>query len=52
MKQIKLIAGAMNIPYIVCKPGYAEGASKPKRPRKTQPKPLVTKLRKQEGLIL
>ena len=52
MKQIKLIAGAMNIPYIVCKPGYAEGAAKPKRQRKAQPKPMVTKLRKQEGLIV
>lgn len=52
MKQTKLIAGQMNIPYIVCKPGYAEGAAKPKRQRKTQPKSLVTKLRKQEGLIL
>lgn len=52
MKQIKLIAGQMNIPYVICKAGYAEGAAKPKRQRKTQPKPLVTKLRKQEGLIV
>lgn len=31
MKLPKLISGKMNIPYIICKPGYAEGANKPKR---------------------
>lgn len=31
MKLPKLISGNMNIPYIICKPGYAEGANKPKR---------------------
>lgn len=27
----KLIAGAMNVPYIICKAGYAEGVRRPKR---------------------
>ena len=31
MKIPKLISGKMNIPYIICKPGYAEGSNKPKR---------------------
>lgn len=31
MRQTKLISGQMNVPYIVCKPGYAEGVRKPKR---------------------
>lgn len=52
MKTVKLIAGVMNVPYVVCKPGYAEGAIKPRRERKTPVKPPVVKLRKQEGLIL
>lgn len=52
MKQIKLIAGQMNIPYIICKAGYAEGSNKPKRQRKVEQKQVVTKLRKQEGLYV
>lgn len=36
MKIPKLISGKMNIPYIVCKPGYAEGANKPKRVKKAK----------------
>jgi hypothetical protein len=47
----KLISGNMNIPYIICKPGYAEGSNKPKRVKKTQPKALVIKVRRQEGLV-
>lgn len=47
----KLISGQMNIPYIICKPGYAEGSNKPKRIKKTQPKALVIKVRRQEGLV-
>jgi len=49
---MKLIAGQMNPMYTVCKPGYANGVTKPQRPKKTQPKPTVTRLRKQEGLII
>lgn len=52
MKQTKLIAGQMNIPYIICKPGYAEGSNKPKRERKVKAKQVVTRLRKQEGLYV
>lgn len=34
MRAIKLIPGKMNIPYIKCKVGYAEGAKRPKRVKK------------------
>jgi hypothetical protein len=49
---MKLISGQMNAMYTVCKPGYADGANKPKRVVKVQAKPVVTKIRKQEGLII
>lgn len=44
----KLIAGQMNIPYIVCKPGYALGVNKPKRVLKAKLFNPVIKLRKSE----
>ena len=49
---MKLISGQMNTLYTVCKPGYADGATKPRRAKKSEPKPIVTKIRKQEGLII
>ena len=49
---MKLISGQMNAIYTICKPGYAEGANKPKRVFKVQAKPIVTKIRKQEGLYV
>jgi hypothetical protein len=49
---MKLPIGSMNAMYTVCKPGYADGVIKPQRPKKTQPKATVTRLRKQEGLII
>lgn len=49
---MKLIAGQMNALYTVLKPGYAEGSNKPKRIKKKQDKSVVTKLRKQEGLLI
>lgn len=53
MRLPKLIPGKMNFPYIKCKPGYAEN-SKPVKPRieKREEKPLVTKLRKKESLMV
>jgi hypothetical protein len=42
----KLISGKMNIPYIVCKPGYADGAKRPKRIVKAKPFNPVYVLRK------
>lgn len=51
MKVQKLISGNMNIPYIVCKPGYAEGSNKPKKEVKKVEKQTVFKVRKNEKLI-
>lgn len=48
MRQIKLIAGKMNVPYIICKAGYADGTNKPKRIKKVVPFNAVIKLRKAE----
>ena len=50
-KLIKLIPGNMNIPYIQCKAGYAEGSNKPRRVVKQEVKPMITKLRKNEKLV-
>lgn len=36
MRQIKLIPGKMNFPYIKVKAGYAEGSNKPKRIKKVK----------------
>lgn len=47
----KLISGQMNIPYIKCKAGYADGTNKPKRAVKVEAKQLVIKIRKNEGLV-
>lgn len=52
MKQTKLIAGQQNALYTIVKTGYAEGSNKPKRIKVRQDKPVITKLRKQEGLII
>lgn len=53
-KATKLIPGNMNIPYIKCKAGYAEGSNKPKtvtnRPVQESKSP-VTKVRKNEKLV-
>lgn len=49
MRQIKLIPGKMNIPYIKLKAGYAEGVTKPKKVIVKETKPFnspVIKLRK------
>lgn len=43
---MKLIPGKMNIPYIKCKLGYAEGTNKPKRVLKVKPFNPVIILRK------
>jgi len=48
---MKLISGKMNIPYIICKPGYAEGANKPKRAKAPVVKEVVVKIRKNEKLV-
>lgn len=48
MKQIKLVSGQMNVPYIICKPGYADGANKPRRVKKVEVFNPVIKLRKSE----
>lgn len=48
---MKLISGKMNILYITCKPGYAEGVSKPKRQVKPVTKEVVIKVRKNEKLV-
>jgi hypothetical protein len=48
MRQVKLISGNMNVPYTICKPGYALGSNKPKRVKKTKPFNPVIKLRKME----
>lgn len=50
-KLTKLISGKMNVPYIVCKPGYAIGSNKPKRVAQKETKALVTKLRVNEKLV-
>lgn len=50
-KLIKLIPGNMNIPYIQCKAGYAEGSNKPRRVIKQETKSVVVKLRKNEKLV-
>ena len=49
----KLISGAMNIPYIICKAGYAEGAKRPKRQAKVIVfNPVIAvKLRRNEKLV-
>ena len=46
----KLIAGKMNIPFIVCKAGYASGVNKPKAVKVTQ-REIVVKVRKNEKLV-
>lgn len=51
MKHVKLISGQMNIPYIICKAGYADGSNKPKRAVKAEVKELVTKIRRNEKLV-
>ena len=52
MKLPKLISGQMNVLYIICKPGFAEGSRHPKkRLEKRIEKPIVTKMRKNERLI-
>lgn len=33
-RQVKLISGAMNTPYIICKANYADGVAKPRRIKK------------------
>lgn len=43
----KLIMGNMNIPYIICKPGYAEGVARPKVVRAVKPFNPVVKLRRE-----
>lgn len=43
---MKLIPGKMNIPYIKCKLGYAEGTNKPKRVLIVKPFNPVIVLRK------
>lgn len=49
---MKLISGKMNIPYIICKPGYAEGVTKPKRNNtKVKEKPVIIKIRRNERLV-
>lgn len=47
----KLISGKMNVPYIKCKAGYAEGANKPKRVTKVIEKEVIVKIRKNEKLV-
>jgi hypothetical protein len=49
MRLTKLVPGKMNVPYVVCKPGYAEGANKPKRIIEPKPFNPVIKLRKNLG---
>ena len=49
--KVKLVAGQMNVLYIFCKPGYAEGSNKPKRVIKGEVKPLITKIRHNEKLV-
>ncbi len=44
----KLISGQMNVPYIICKVGYAEGSNKPKRVVTPKPFNPVIKLRRSE----
>jgi hypothetical protein len=52
MKLPKLIPGKMNIPYIVCKPGYATGVAKPKRLAKVLIfNPVMVKIRRNERLV-
>lgn len=43
---MKLISGKMNIPYLKCKLGYAEGTNKPKRIKMVKPFNSVIILRK------
>lgn len=45
---MKLVAGKMNVPYIKCKAGYADGVVKPKRVIKPKLFNPVIKLRKLE----
>lgn len=52
MKLPKLISGKMNIPYIKCKVGYADGSNKPKRVIKKVVKPIQTRTRVNEKLII
>lgn len=47
----KLIAGEMNIPYIICKPGFADGVQRPRKEVAPVVKLIVTKLRKNEKLV-
>lgn len=43
----KLITGNMNIPFKVCKPGYAEGAKRPQQVIQIKPmNPVIVTLRK------
>ena len=51
MRQVKLIMGKMNAPYIICKPGYAEGVLRPKRVVKAKPFNQLVILRKNETKI-
>lgn len=47
----KLITGKMNIPFIKCKAGYAEGVNKPKKETvKVEVSPVVV-VRKNERLV-
>lgn len=48
---MKLISGKMNVLYIICKPGYAEGVNKPKRQAKIVTKEVSIKVRRQERLV-
>lgn len=48
MKTTKLVSGKMNIPYIICKPGYAEGVRRPQKEAIVKPFNAVIKLRKLE----
>ncbi len=46
----RLIMGQMNVPFIILKPNYAHGVNRPKRVLIKQVKPIITKLRKAEGV--
>ena len=40
MRTIKLIAGKMNIPYKICKVGYAAGVKRPTKTKKVAETPI------------
>lgn len=48
---MKLISGQKNALLTICKPGYAEGVQKPYKAAKVEIKPLVIRIRRQEGLV-